>query len=37
MNCNNAPWPYPLPPQRNHGYCIQTTAGNSPNASFRAF
>ncbi len=37
MTCNNSPWPYPLPPQRNHGYCIQTTAGNSPNASFRAF
>lgn len=26
---------YPLPPQRNHGYCIQTTAGNS-SASFKA-
>jgi hypothetical protein len=26
---------YPLPPQRNHGYCIQTTAGNS-SAKFKA-
>jgi spore coat protein A, manganese oxidase len=37
VNCNNQSWPYPLPTQRNHGYCIQTTAGNTPNASFRAF
>ncbi len=22
-------WPYPLPPQRNEGYCVQTTAGSS--------
>jgi hypothetical protein len=28
MPCNGN-WPYPLPPQRNHGYCIQATAGNS--------
>ncbi len=34
MDCNGD-WPYPLPPQRNHGYCIQTTAGSSP-ASFSA-
>jgi len=26
---------YPLPPQRNHGYCVQTTAGNS-SAVFKA-
>jgi spore coat protein A len=37
MNCNNAPWPYPLPAQRNNGYCIQTTTGGSSNASFRVF
>ena len=27
-------WPYPLPPQRNHGYCIQTTPSQSGAASF---
>ncbi len=31
----NAAFPYPLPPQRNMGYCIQTTAG-SAGASFSA-
>ena len=30
-------WRYPLPPQRNHGYCIQTTAGNQPWAAFAAW
>ncbi len=34
MPCNGG-WPYPLPPQRNHGYCIQTTAGSS-SAAFTA-
>ncbi|MGH2901390.1 MAG: carbohydrate-binding protein, partial [Solirubrobacteraceae bacterium] len=34
--CNNSDWPYPLPPQRNHGYCIQVNADGSPNASFQA-
>jgi FtsP/CotA-like multicopper oxidase with cupredoxin domain len=29
-------WGYPLPPQRNDGYCIQTTAGGA-DASFSAF
>jgi len=29
-------WRYPLPTQRHHGYCVQTTSGNS-SASFRAF
>ncbi len=31
----NAPFPYPLPPQRNMGYCIQTNAGPA-GASFSA-
>ena len=34
MPCNNANWPVPLPTQRNHGYCIQTTAGQSITARF---
>jgi spore coat protein A, manganese oxidase len=33
----NGTWPQPLPPQRNMGYCIQTTAGNQPFAAFSAF
>jgi hypothetical protein len=33
----NGNWPMPLPPQRNHGYCIQTTAGNQPWAAFAAW
>jgi spore coat protein A, manganese oxidase len=38
MSCrNNQKWAYPLPTQRNYGYCIQTTAGNSPNASFKVW
>jgi len=28
--CNGRGWPAPLPPQRNEGYCIQTSAGGSP-------
>jgi len=36
MPCNNGTWTYPLPPQRNHGYCVQTTPGNS-GAAFTAF
>jgi hypothetical protein len=32
----NDNWAYPLPTQRHHGYCLQTTSGNS-SASFRAF
>jgi hypothetical protein len=36
MPCNGT-WSYPLPTQRNHGYCIQTTAGSGANASFNAF
>jgi hypothetical protein len=34
MPCDGS-WPYPLPPQRNHGYCIQTTQG-SQGATFSA-
>jgi hypothetical protein len=37
MACNGSNWTYPLPPQRNHGYCIQVTAGSGSNGSFRAF
>lgn len=33
----NGNWPIPLPPQRHHGYCIQTTTGNQPWAAFTAF
>jgi hypothetical protein len=33
----NASWPVPLPPQRNHGYCIQSDLGGPPNAAFTAF
>ncbi|HVR18846.1 MAG TPA: multicopper oxidase domain-containing protein [Polyangiaceae bacterium] len=33
----NGTWPSTLPNQRNHGYCIQTTAGNQSTASFTAF
>jgi chitodextrinase len=35
--CNGTNWPYPLPTQRNHGYCIQTTGGTNANASFKSF
>jgi hypothetical protein len=34
MPCNSGNWTYPLPTQRNHGYCIQTNAGNHPWAAF---
>jgi hypothetical protein len=27
-------WPYPLPPQRNEGYCIRTTASQFSSARF---
>jgi FtsP/CotA-like multicopper oxidase with cupredoxin domain len=30
-------WNYPLPPQRNGGYCIQTTAGDFSYAAFTAW
>jgi hypothetical protein len=33
----NGNWPTTLPPQRHHGYCIQTTAGNQPWAAFAAW
>jgi hypothetical protein len=33
----NGNWSYPLPPMRNEGYCIQTTAGNSATAAFSAW
>jgi spore coat protein A, manganese oxidase len=33
----NASWPATLPNQRHHGYCIQTTPGGLPTASFSAF
>jgi spore coat protein A len=34
MPCNGGGWGTPIPTQRNHGYCIQTNMGNSPNARF---
>ena len=37
VSCNGSNWSYPLPPQRNYGYCIQVTAGSGSNASFKAF
>ena len=33
----NGNWNYPLPPQRNGGYCIQTTAGDFAWAAFSAW
>ena len=33
MTCNNQPWPG-VPPKRNGGYCISTTAGDYPYAFF---
>jgi len=33
----NGNWNYPLPPMRNEGYCIQTTAGNNSFAAFAAW
>lgn len=32
--CNGDNWAEPLPPERNDGYCIQTTAGDEPWAAF---
>lgn len=40
MNCNDGNWVpegEPLPPQRHLGYCIETTAGDHPWASFSAW
>jgi hypothetical protein len=37
MSCNAGGWGYSLPTQRHHGYCIQTTAGGSPVASFSVY
>lgn len=37
VNCNGGNWPYPLPTQRNNGFCIQVTAGSGSTASFQAF
>jgi hypothetical protein len=34
MSCDGNDWAYPMPPQRNGGYCIQVTAGNSSTARF---
>lgn len=34
MSCNSGNWALPLPPQRNFGYCIETTEGDHPWASF---
>jgi hypothetical protein len=34
--CNGSAWAYPLPSQRNFGYCIQTTPGWGASASFQA-
>jgi hypothetical protein len=31
---HNQNWRYPLPPQRNEGYCIQTSPGNNSFAAF---
>jgi spore coat protein A len=36
QSCNGGNWPYPMPPQRNNGYCVQVNADGSPNASFQA-
>lgn len=34
QKCDGSNWVYPLPSQRNYGYCIQTTAGSGSSASF---
>jgi len=36
QRCDGSDWAYPLPGQRNYGYCIQTTAGSGASASFTA-
>ena len=36
QRCDGSNWAYPLPSQRNYGYCIQTTAGAGATASFTA-
>jgi hypothetical protein len=36
QRCDGSNWNYPLPSQRNHGYCIQTNAGAGSTASFTA-
>jgi len=37
QRCDGSNWNYPLPSQRNYGYCIQTTAGQGgASASFTA-
>jgi len=36
QKCDGSNWVYPMPPQRNYGYCIQTTAGGGSSASFTA-
>jgi spore coat protein A len=34
--CNGSNWAYPLPSQRNYGYCIQVNSGSGSTASFTA-
>ena len=37
QHCDGTNWDYPLPSQRNYGYCIQTTPGTGASASFQAW
>jgi spore coat protein A len=37
QKCDNRNWDYPLPPQRNNGYCIQVNADGGPSASFQVW
>jgi spore coat protein A, manganese oxidase len=36
QRCDGSNWNYPLPTQRNNGYCIQVNADGGPSASFQA-
>ena len=36
QRCDGTNWTYPMPSQRNYGYCIQTNAGAGSTASFTA-
>lgn len=37
QDCSGDNWDYPMPTQRNNGYCIQVTAGGPPMASFQTW
>jgi hypothetical protein len=37
QRCNGDIWDYPMPTQRNHGYCIQVAPGPGASASFQTW